>query len=78
MSLTLRGFVDAGAALLVDEYRRLGIDLSSALEKVALIGGKPGGSEDAVPQAAPDRVDNQAAMNMRRARMSGVQGSPVR
>ena len=74
-SLTLRQFIDAAAAVIVDEYRRLGIDLLTALEKVAVL-GTDGTSADG-ETAMPDRVDNENAMQQLMARMGGVKGSPV-
>lgn len=72
--VTLRGFIDAAASLLVDEYRRLGIDLLSALAKVGLLG-----MSDAPTAAAavPDVVDNQQSMTQLMGMMGGVKGAPV-
>lgn len=73
--LTLRRFVDAAAALLVEEYQRLGTDLLSACEKVAALGTRPAADDDAGP--VPDVVDNRQAVSALMARMSGVKGAPV-
>jgi hypothetical protein len=74
--MSLRGFVDAGYAILVEEYTRLGIDLVSAIEKVSDL-GLTQREVQAGAAPPPDRVDNDQSMKMLTAMMAGVKGAPV-
>jgi hypothetical protein len=68
--MSLRRFIDVGFAILVDEYQRLGVDLLSAIDKVAALG-----MPDAEPE--PDRIDNKQSIDQLLAMMGGVKGAPV-
>lgn len=74
-AMGLRQFIDAAAACLVDEYRRLGIDLVTALEKVAAL-GMPA-HEAAVAANEAEAAGNAQAVQALQAMMSGVKGAPV-
>ena len=72
-TLNLRGFIDVGFAVLVQEYQRLGVDLLTAIEKVTALGG------DSPEEAVPDRVavQNQQSMEQLMGMLAGVKGAPV-
>lgn len=70
--MTLRRFIDVAFAILVEEYQRLGVDLLSAIDKVAALGGEP--------EPTPDKVAEQNAKSMAAlmGMLGGVKGAPVR
>jgi len=72
-TLSLRRFVDVGFAVLVQEYQRLGVDLLSAIEKVAALGVRPVEEQEAVEVAA----QNSQSMEQLQQMMGGVKGAPV-
>lgn len=69
--MTLRRFIDVAFAILVEEYQRLGVDLLSAIDKVAALGGN-------TEEAEPERIDNKQSIDQLMAMMGGVKGAPVR
>jgi len=64
-ALTLRDFLDAAEAIFVDEYRKMGLDLLSALEKM-------GGWSQAGPEASVASVDNASALSELENLMAGM------
>ena len=70
--LTLRGFIDVGFAILVDEYTRLGVNLLEAIEKLNRF-GQPESQPEPEVQAERNAESMQALMSM----MAGVKGAPV-
>lgn len=71
--MTLRRFLDCAYTLLVEEYQRIGLDLMTALEKVAE--WRAGARETDVLVPADARQNDQA-MNLLMAKMAGVRGAP--
>lgn len=76
--MSLRRFLNVAYAILVEEYQRMGIDLISALEKVADLGG--GKATEHTTQAVPKVVAaaNEQAYNAIGAMMAGVTGPKPR
>ncbi len=70
-TMTLRRFIDTAFAILVEEYTRLGVDLISAIEKVAALGS------DGEPEPDKVAVENARSMETLMAMMGGVKGAPV-
>lgn len=70
-AMNLKQFLDAAYVILVDEYQRIGIDLLSAIEKVAQ--WTAGASEDSPPPSH----QNEQAMTLLKGRLSGVSGAPI-
>ena len=70
--MSLRRFIDVAYAILVEEYQRLGVDLLSALDKVAALG-----SSDEPEAVAPTPVDNAKSMEALMGMLGGVKGAPV-
>lgn len=69
--MTLRQFMDAGYALLVEEYQRVNVDLLSALEKTQEWAA--GGTQDQALTTSKNQ--NDQSMAALTARMAGVKGS---
>lgn len=75
--MSLRRFLNVAYAILVEEYQRLGVDLISALEKVADLGSaKESRTARAVPKAVA--ASNEASMNLLQGMLGGVEGAPKR
>lgn len=78
--LTLRGFLDAAYALLIEEYGRMGVGLTDALEQTAMWrAGADGNEPQSEPREPPQEkvaADNAAALLQLKAQMAGVQGGP--
>ena len=70
--MTLKHFLDAAYALLVEEYQRLGTDLLSAVEKVGLLGSGQAEEKPAPAVAAQNEQSMAALQGM----LAGVQGAP--
>ena len=70
--MTLRRFIDVAYAILVEEYQRLGVDLLSALEKVAALG-----QSDSEPGVEVQAERNAESMQQLMSMMAGVKGAPV-
>lgn len=76
--LTLRKFLDAGYAILVEEYQRLGIDLLTAVEKLgSFAAGRPDPGDELQTEAPPPPTQgvvaqNQASMAELQKMMAGV------
>lgn len=75
-TLTLRQFLDAGYALLIEEYTRVGVSLLEAVDQTANMraGGPSVQSEDgaSVPANVPSDKDNQRAMRELEAMMGNT------
>ncbi len=72
--MSLRSFINAGYAILVDELsRHPGSSLHGALERVSQFGIP----ESELPPPTPDPVDNAKSMETLMGMMGGVKGAPV-
>ncbi len=69
--MTLRRFIDVAFAILVAEYQRLGMDLLTAIDKVAALGG------NGEPDPEKVAVDNTRSMDALMGMLGGVKGAPV-
>lgn len=70
--MTLRQFLDAAYALLVEEYQRLGIGLMDAIDKT--VQWRAGGDQEPPPPPSSEEValQNDAALAQLQTLMAGV------
>ncbi len=70
--MTLRQFLDAGYALLVEEYQRLGTPLMEALEKLQPMAAQVRKPDDVSVSEAVIVSENEASMRKLAQMMGGV------
>lgn len=74
--MSLRRFLNVAYAILVEEYQRMGIDLISALEKVADLGSEKTPAEQARPTPRAVAASNEQSMAMLKGLMARTDHNP--
>jgi hypothetical protein len=76
--MSLRRFLNVAFAILVEEYQRMGVDLMTALEKLAEV-GEGAAAEPAVAGPSPRQVaENKSSMEALSGMMASIPNSPLR
>ena len=75
--MSLRRFLNVAYAILVEEYQRLGVDLLSALEKVADLGSERGPQTTGTVPAAV-AASNEQSMAMLQSMLARADNSPTK
>lgn len=75
--MSLRRFLNVAYIILMEEYQRIGFDLVTALDKVAEWRERSDLEKD-VSDVPVDARQNEQAMSLLKARLSGVQGAPTK